>query len=686
MKSRALRRGGFTLVELSVSAAILVIALTMAMAGFVYVIRGTRQSTVQDELDIDVQIAMESLKKNLRLTSLNMMYFYPGSNGPYTAVSFPMARDDDRDGAVDLDPGTGRIIWDKQVVYHVWSGVPNQLRMTTFDPRNSGLTAAQRQEQINSVVANGNGSSTHESAGARTEVVFANLFSWTLSPNAATYDGYAATLGREAGVVLGTIPLAPGSHTFKFAVMGKNSSSSGRCIGIDSLFMSPSYGRREGEAQWPVTAQSGATASREYMAGGSWDNNLHLYFPSTAVGHYMTLTMANDRWEETCFRQTGESHDNTTVLFDQSLTPYDFVVKLDGKGTNWFARTQTGDTNGIAANESLGCAVRVMLKGEEMPAGNWLSYDGGRCSVAFRAGASAGDNLRIRDAFIAECASSSSNTMDAAAGTVRRLLFSGANGVTVQGGTMTWSDALIYTIRKEKSYFVTYLVGTGASEGNAWKWSDLVAPTQPSSYIIPASALPGASDAEDATWSSKGSAFPTNSIFGVRWLATSYPTNGVYVSQVFDTALSAADFTEMTWNSDVPAGTTLGMRVRSGNSNDLSDAGSWVTVAAPGAIDPGDKRYVQVSAQLKPDAAGLSTPRLKDFTVKWTGETRAVDVGGTFTKGPDYGIFQLTVDGLQLKRGVVVYLKIYEATLGYSGNRTITSELTSEIVPRNSGK
>jgi hypothetical protein len=95
---------------------------------------------------------------------------------------------------------------------------------------------------------------------------------------------------------------------------------------------------------------------------------------------------------------------------------------------------------------------------------------------------------------------------------------------------------------------------------------------------------------------------------------------------------------------------------------------------------------VQVSAQLKPDAAGLSTPRLKDFTVKWTGETRAVDVGGTFTKGPDYGIFQLTVDGLQLKRGVVVYLKIYEATLGYSGNRTITSELTSEIVPRNSGK
>ncbi|MFC1453377.1 hypothetical protein ACFLSJ_08555 [Verrucomicrobiota bacterium] len=82
----------------------------------------------------------------------------------------------------------------------------------------------------------------------------------------------------------------------------------------------------------------------------------------------------------------------------------------------------------------------------------------------------------------------------------------------------------------------------------------------------------------------------------------------------------------------------------------------------------------------------MQTPKLKNVTIRWPGESRAVDVGGTFTKGPDYGIFTLVVDGRELVSGMNIDLEIFKDARGFRGTRRIRSGLTAEIVPRNTGR
>ena len=170
---------------------------------------------------------------------------------------------------------------------------------------------------------------------------------------------------------------------------------------------------------------------------------------------------------------------------------------------------------------------------------------------------------------------------------------------------------------------------------------------------------------------------------------TTYPTNGYYVSPVMDTQLDAPAYQNISWDAYEPWGSSLKLKVRSGNSNDLSDAQAWTNITAmtsPGSINPGNSQYCQFYAEFEPSSSGLAAPKLKDVTVRWTGEERFVDVGGTFTKGPNYGTFDLTVDGQQIKTGVSIDLEIFKDTRGYRGTRRITSALTSEVTPRNSGR
>jgi len=683
-------RSGFTIVEITVATVILVVAVSMGLAGFSYFLRGTGMRQAQNDLDIDVQKAMERLNRDIRLSSLEEMYFYPEGAGPYTGISFPMARDDDGDGAVDLDED-GHIIWDKTLVYHVWDTEPNQLRLTTFDPRDNTLSEAERQEQLDSVVENGNGESTHNSDDASTRVVFENLFEWSITPRGSIYDAYAPTLSRHINVNLGSCLVDNGNHTFKFSVIGKHDDSSGYRIGLDTLTVSPCYGQREAEAQLPATEQEGATAVGQYMAGGSWSGNYQLYFPATEVGDYVTLTMENDRWEETNYRAVGESCDNVTVVFDQSGSPYDFVACLDGYGWNWLVTEQTGDlTGGVVLDAVRNCAVRVLVRGEEMVGGNWIHYNGGRCWVNFRAGLYWSEKLKILAAYIGECADSETPSMDVVAGTEHKLYFSGSGGVTINGGSSLWCDLLDYAIDKEKSYLVSFLVDQASAMGNAWKWSEVTDPTAQSCFIIRGGASPPTeADLLDPEWSARGDVMTTNCIFGVQYLYTTYPTNGTYISQVFDTHLDTPAYSEMDWNEYVPSGGDLTMKVRTGSSNDLSDAEGWTNITAmgsPGSINPGDSRYVQFRADFTPNANGTATPKLEDVTITWSGEEQFIDVGATITRGPDYGIFELTVDGERLISGVKVDLEIFKDVLGYQGTRRITSALSSEVTPRNSGR
>ncbi|MDA0577606.1 MAG: prepilin-type N-terminal cleavage/methylation domain-containing protein, partial [Verrucomicrobia bacterium] len=456
MHAQTDKQAGFTLTEMVISTAILVVAISLGMTGYLYIWSESSRSGIQDALDIAVQASIEKIKRDLRLTALEKIFYFPSGAGPYTALSMPRARDDDGDGAVDID-SSGKIIWDQTVIYHVWSGNPSQLRKTTIDPRDSSLTVTQTQAQLNSVAIVGNASATYGSTNATTEVIFENLFSWNVKPQSSTFDGYAPVTERSLGDVLGTAVLSNGNHTLQFRIVGKNPSSSSYKMGVDTLFMSPSASIREAEAQLPATAVSGATIpTNVYMSAGSWSGNYHLSFPSTAINRSFTLTMASDRWEETNFRATGETHEDTTVLFDTSLTPSDFVLQLDGNITNWSATAQTADPSGSQDDfDNLkGSAVRVLLRGKDIDESGFILSNGGRCRVLFCAGTNG--NLRIDGAFIA--VADATNTMDAVPGTMTRLWFGGANGVSINRGETAWSDLVAFDISKSQMYLDTYIV------------------------------------------------------------------------------------------------------------------------------------------------------------------------------------------------------------------------------------
>ena len=675
---------GFTIVEVCVATSLFVAGLALTLGGLSYTLKSSVLSDTQNELDIDVQLSIERIKRDLRLTSLEQVVLYPPGPGPYYAMSFPLARDDDADGAVDLD-ADGHIIWDKTLVYHVWDTVPHELRLTTFDPRDTALTEAQRTAQLWAVVTNGYGNATHNGSNASTVVVFENLFDWSVVPHGSTYDAYDTTTNREVGVSFGSCLLDAGDHELRFEVIGRNGLSGGYRVGLDSLFASPSYSEREAEALLPPLSQEGATPAVQYLSSGSWSGNHQLQFPASAVGDAFTLRVANDRWVETNFRATGEQHDGTTVEFDAGVSPSDFIVRLEGPGTNWSASLQTGDSAaGSTAVDALrGCAVRTLLRGGEMASGNWFAFDGALCSVSFEAGSAP---MEIEAAYIAECVGTTLGSMDAVTGTVHALEFGGSGSAWVAAGGRVLSDPSPLAIDKEKSYLVTYLVGLS---GTAQRWQESIDTSAVGAYVIPAGSSPGAADAASTTWSARGDVSVSNCVLGVAATVTRYPDRGVYTSRIFDTQEAAPGYLSLDWNAAVPGGCSLDVRVRSGNSSDMADASAWTNVAsrsAPGAINPGARRYVQFQAELGSDSGGIQTPRVEDVTVIWEGGSRAVDVGGTITRGPDYGVFEVTVDGGPLTTAMRIDLEIFKDIRSFGGLQRVRSSIASEVSPRNTGR
>ena len=90
---------------------------------------------------------------------------------------------------------------------------------------------------------------------------------------------------------------------------------------------------------------------------------------------------------------------------------------------------------------------------------------------------------------------------------------------------------------------------------------------------------------------------------------------------------------------------------------------------------------------MQPDSTTTNSPKLRSVTLRWAGVTSAVEVGGTFSKGPDHGIWQLTVDGNPLVKGCSMDLTIYKDMSALNGaTRRMTSTVSMEMYPRNTGK
>ncbi len=693
MNTKNHSRVGWTLVEILFSVAVLGLAMAGAMSGWMYVIRGEKMNSVQNELDMDVRLTMERLKSQLRLSSTEKMYYYPAGVGPYTAISFPLARDDNGDGLIELDTNN-LIIWDVQVIYHVWPAFPNELRQTVFDPRTQPdtLTAAQRQQQLNDTVAAGNGFSTFEGAGARTKALFKNLFTWEIRGKGPQYDAYNATRQRDVNVILGTATLTPGVHHFKFTVQGKNQASTGYRIGLDRLVVSPCGVPREAEEQG-VYQQGGAVATPELMTSvGDWDNNYQLNFAGVAVSNYMILTNENDHWEETTFKGIGSQVDDAVVQFDEAYTPKDFVARLCPPCTNWYASDQTLDpTSDSSTNDYLrGAAVRVLVRGGNMLSGGAIKNSGPLHCIHFYA--SAASKLRILGAFISEAASETNYTPDAVDWGIR-LMFSGYSSVDISAGNSAIAQPVSdFYIDKMKSYQVSYLVGDVPALGDSRGWDELHTsnPVPPGCYMIPRSELPDETMMRNPVWSTATNLTILPRLHAVQHFHVLCPTNGTFTSQIVDTHLTAPVYQDIAWTMDKPSGTGLGIKIRTGDQEDLSDALAWsniTAITAPQSINPGNKRYVQFLANFTPDSTLWYYPSLKNLVIRWTGQSMVADIGATVTQGPDYGIFDVMVDGAPLKRGLGIDLTIYEDVRGWQGgSNRLVSTVSGEVEPRNTGK
>ncbi|MDP6848938.1 MAG: hypothetical protein QGI24_09140, partial [Kiritimatiellia bacterium] len=331
-------------------------------------------------------------------------------------------------------------------------------------------------------------------------------------------------------------------------------------------------------------------------------------------------------------------------------------------------------------------AVRVLLPGRNTGETGTLSGNGRDCRVTFKSGEAPTQGLRIQYAYIAEAASGTNLTMDTVAGTEKLLKFGGSTWGIVNPGTSLQSDWSGMSIDDEKSYIVSHLVYPLAGWSNPWQWDMAYSNSSAGCYVIPSNSAPAQATLISSSWSSRSDVIETNCIYGVASLMVSYPEKGLYTSGIYDTHLDTPSYNSIGWNSVMPAGCSVGMRVRSASSNDMSDAQAWTNITAmsvPGSLSISSKRYVQFQAELGSSNDGLLTPLLKDVVITWPGESTTVDISGTFTRSSDYGIAEIEVDGEPLRSAVVIDLEIFDDIRAYGYPQRITSTLTAEIMPLN---
>jgi len=694
---RKTNKDGFSLVETVASLSIMLVVIMLGMGGFMYMQKNQSQRIAQDVLDMDTHMAVMRLQQEMRLSSLDSMVFYPATAKKYTAVSFPLLRSGN-----PTEDADGKIVWDTTVVYYAYgSGDEMKLLRTEFSPRDNSLSVVDRQNQLASVIQNGSGSGSVNGNNSTTTCLFEHVFNWEIVPLGSSYDAYSPVEEVDKDASLGSFILSPGDHTLKLTATSKDSRSSGYRLGIDTIKASCSGLGREAERQRKAGSPNpqGKQNRNGQVRGGHY-----LGFEGNGIGDHFSLTLYNDRWEDCNF--VGGDRSNTTVgAIDTSYDPSEFTLKLAGNTTNWSAKAQSrdgnlsdendiGGTNWVNNAFFRGAIVRVLIRGQDLEQRNSvyadpLDHDGAGCRIAFKASdiAANGKDFQIRSAYIDTCVGT--NITPRTEGHPVRITFNGKNYILIKNGKVKWSDIIDFPISWEKSYAVTFFIRADLSERiYPYIWHDGLGRT--SSFMIPLSEIPKWSDLTATTWSS---ARMTNLpyIVAVDMLHTTYPQQGTYVSPAMDTLLEDANFESIDWTEDLPSGTQIDIKVRSADHADMSDAPGWDSISpvpSPGSLNTiAYKRYIQYQATLYSNDKGLGTPKLRDVSIQWPGETRSVNIGGAFVNGPDYGQFEATIDGQPLASPLRISIELLQTVRGFNNTmETLASKAMFELYPRNNGR
>lgn len=703
---------GFTLVEAVGAVALLGITLTASISSLTYVMRNDRFIAAQSELDMDASLLVERLRRDLWRTARDQILVHPPGDGPYQAISFPIVRGNE---PITLNE-EGNIDWDATVVYHLKDGTPSEVRRTVFEPRTE-LTAAERALQLANVVADGDGANTYNSANALTRTLIENPVEWELNISGTRFDAYAPSAGRRF-VSMGTALMADGDNTLTFRTVGKNSANDGesRALGVDMLSASGSSIPREGEWQ-TVTASQGASPLVDNMGEGEiWSGNSRLWFPATVNDSSFSLAFEHDRWEERNFSGMGvEAEDIVRTFIQPETGPHTFALRLDGNGTAWTASNQTRNTSsgGSTMTNFSQVAVRVFVRGADLMDsegfdGGWIAFNGTNVWARFARGPWGGGGMHLRQAFIAQSAimtDPANNPLNIDPASRRVFLFSGSEEIEFPYAVNTLireSDKLDFLIEKTNSYVVGMLLTKNTA--NALQPSvfhdsaDTVGPN--CGLILNPSADQAAGDFDWSSlpatpisnqWTqwetaSTDRVYQTSRIVGLHSLRTGHAPDGLFTSQQINTQLADPGYLSFGWSATQPSNSTLELKVRAWSQSDQSDAAAWADVPVATLDSPPviNGRFAQVQVKMEPGTDALSTPELRDFTLRWSGGRRYVDLAGIFSEGPNHGIYEVLVNDAPLLQGVTVHVSVFKDVRLASGqNQRMVSSAFAEIVPRN---
>jgi prepilin-type N-terminal cleavage/methylation domain-containing protein len=350
---RTWKKAGFTLTEVMVASTISVLVIAGVTAAFIEGLKIWQQEEIKNELNFNLETAMERIRTDLRLSSvgIGLMSFYPATAAQYTAISLPLALDTDGDGFLQRDE-SNKIVWSETVIYHVRPGSPDKLLRTVYSPRDVSATPDQLYQQLASAVAASDSAGLEDAAlpgeSCSSKVVFENLVTLSFRPPDNKFDCYGPTAMEKAPTHnFGSIVLGPGPHEIELTVTNKNPLSSGYFVPVDKVQLSASASELDAELFYPInrhpaapwyqsSISAGALGIGCFEADSSWSGQAGVIFAASAPGQRLTFSVTNDGWCDNNFKYPEIASNCEVVVGDTNYFPADVDVQMK-KGTTWSA-------------------------------------------------------------------------------------------------------------------------------------------------------------------------------------------------------------------------------------------------------------------------------------------------------------------------------------------------------------
>ncbi|HPS20745.1 MAG TPA: prepilin-type N-terminal cleavage/methylation domain-containing protein [Candidatus Omnitrophota bacterium] len=741
---RIKNKKGFTLTEVMFAAVISAVVIGVVVSTWLYTYKTWSVQSEKTHLRVGLMETLETIKNDIRLSSLTYMAFYPSATQPHVAISLPTA-EKDSDGFFTVD-SNGEIVWDNTVIYHLFTETDNTVSLRrTVIPRDNSLTEEERYDELSDVVITGGS----ETTGSNTEILLAGVSTFEVSSLAPVIEFYAdSTIAQRVGkIVFGWIKLSSGEHTVKFEVTGRNDDSTGYDIGLDKIMIEPSGSGRDMEYYASSYAPSGAltvndgTCSRVH--GSVWTNCNYLLLSADTIGSYLEINDDYDLWRESAFETV--TLNNANKIDEEVMVALDAPEDDEQGDTIWDANTEAGDsqqegrdgvfetlesTSGITS-----LTIRTVVRSNNIAMATSLA-SGDYVLVRTNFKASTSTPVTISRAYIT--ARNGTSGFDGLANQApaslaveeyhrhQQLFFYDSTlgvvseGITVPAGTEAWSLWTAFPVRNTSDYLISFYIADATGlVCKYWGGDD----TTIRSYYL-AGDYPYAAGIPD--WTTSAYVPETNVLgsYNVYICASvdSWFAKGEVESNIFDTTLENPSYGSIKWSESLPTGkiTDVVLKARSSDDEQMTGATAWDSITGTSVsgdtLSIGTGRYVQfkgylsaapywynttsdlsykdyVTAQVALDAyqfpatgdfmrTALPVPKLDDVEIDWPGSERICTITGYIARKNDYGQAKLTIDGQDLVRVLGVKVGLTENIQG----REIVEQNIVEMEPRNTGK